>query len=575
MAGPTRPSRRLPSPGDGPRGDVAGGPGDDDLRRPMPTVGFDDGRWAPIAVPGHWRSHAGVRRRATARCSTAGASSTPRPDRTTAGCGSPSTASSTKATSGSTAPTSATPRATSPRTRSRSPSSSPGATSTSLAIEVTCSPAARQDGQAQPHRRVPALGLPRRHVEPGRHLAAGARSRRPARSASATSACCAARPADRAGRGRPAGQPRDRRRRDRSSCARGSAPSTTSSTQPLAAGENHVEWTVTIEQPALWWPWSLGDQPLHDVVVEVAPAEAPDELSHRRDVPHRPAPGRAARLDLLASTASACYLKGSNHGPTRQALAEATPDEFAADVRLAKEAGLDLLRVHAHVTRPELYDAADEAGLLLWQDLPLQWGYARSVRKQAIAPGRRRGAPPRPPPVGRDLVRPQRADRHRHHRGRRRAQRPGEGRRPVLDRHGAADVQPHDPRPRPSPGRSARPTAPARHPALGRAGRTCPSSTAPTPTSTSAGTTATSATSPGSSAAVPRMARFVTEFGAQSDPRRRPTSASPSAGPTSTGTAHRAAQDPEVASSTSYVPPGRLRDLRRVARRRRSATRRW
>ena len=53
-------------------------------------------------------------------------------------------------------------------------------------------------------------------------------------------------------------------------------------------------------------------------------------------------------------------------------------------MRLAKEAGLDLLRVHAHITRTELYDAADEQGLLLWQDLPLQWGYSRSVRKQAV-----------------------------------------------------------------------------------------------------------------------------------------------------------------------------------------------
>jgi len=50
---------------------------------------------------------------------------------------------------------------------------------------------------------------------------------------------------------------------------------------------------------------------------------------------------------------------------------------------LAKEAGLDLLRVHAHVARPELYDAADDAGLLLWQDMPLQWGYHRSIRRQA------------------------------------------------------------------------------------------------------------------------------------------------------------------------------------------------
>ena len=78
------------------------------------------------------------------------------------------------------------------------------------------------------------------------------------------------------------------------------------------------------------------------------------------------------------------FLKGSNHGPTRMALAEATPAELARDVELAGDAGLDLLRIHAHITRPELYDAADRAGLLLWQDFPLQWGYARGIRKQAV-----------------------------------------------------------------------------------------------------------------------------------------------------------------------------------------------
>ena len=83
------------------------------------------------------------------------------------------------------------------------------------------------------------------------------------------------------------------------------------------------------------------------------------------------------------------FLKGANHGPTRMALGEASSDEVARDVHLAIDAGLDLFRVHAHVARPELYDAADEAGLLLWQEMPLQWGYARSVRKQAIRQARK------------------------------------------------------------------------------------------------------------------------------------------------------------------------------------------
>jgi beta-mannosidase len=155
-------------------------------------------------------------------------------------------------------------------------------------------------------------------------------------------------------------------------------------TQPLAAGENHVEWTVTIDPPDLRWPWSLGRQPLHDVTVEVW---VDDELSHLRAV--RTGLRRVELHRWICSVnGERLFLKGSNHGPTRMALAEATADEIAADVQLAKDAGLDLLRVHAHVSRPELYDAADEAGLLLWQDLPLQWGYARGVRKQAMRQAR-------------------------------------------------------------------------------------------------------------------------------------------------------------------------------------------
>ena len=164
--------------------------------------------------------------------------------------------------------------------------------------------------------------------------------------------------------------------------------------QPLAAGTNKVEWTVNIEHPDLWWPHALGAQPMCDVVVEVV-TENPErsEQSQHGHASDR----RAFRTGLrqvqmkrwvLSVNGERLFVKGSNQGPTRMALAEATPGELAADVALAKEAGLDLLRIHGHVTRPELYDAADAAGLLLWQDMPLQWGYARGIRKQAARQAR-------------------------------------------------------------------------------------------------------------------------------------------------------------------------------------------
>jgi len=155
----------------------------------------------------------------------------------------------------------------------------------------------------------------------------------------------------------------------------------------LAAGENQVEWTLGIDEPTLWWPHALGNQPLHDATVEVTPLDESgtpigDEPSHRvtRRIGLREV---ALRNWVFHVNGERLFLKGASQGPSTTRLAEATAEDLERDVQLAKDANLDLLRLHAHISRPELYAAADEAGLLIWQDFPLYRGYARSIRKQA------------------------------------------------------------------------------------------------------------------------------------------------------------------------------------------------
>ena len=150
--------------------------------------------------------------------------------------------------------------------------------------------------------------------------------------------------------------------------------------RPLARRVNEVEWNVDIDNPRIWWPWSLGDQPLVDIRVEV---EVDHSLSDAADV-------RTGLREIAVNewafsvNGERLFTKGINLAPTRMALGEARPDEIRRDVELARDAGLDLIRVHTHIARPELYDAADELGVLVWQDLPLDGGYARSVRRQAV-----------------------------------------------------------------------------------------------------------------------------------------------------------------------------------------------
>jgi beta-mannosidase len=152
----------------------------------------------------------------------------------------------------------------------------------------------------------------------------------------------------------------------------------------LAAGDNRLRWTLDVEDPPRWWPWRLGEQPLCDLRVDVVVG---DVSSDHRAV--RTALREVRLRDwVLSVNGERLFVMGTNQGPARMALAEATPELLRDDVRLAREANLDMVRLHAHVSRPELYDAADELGVLLWQDLPLQWGYARSVRRQAVRQAR-------------------------------------------------------------------------------------------------------------------------------------------------------------------------------------------
>ena len=154
--------------------------------------------------------------------------------------------------------------------------------------------------------------------------------------------------------------------------------------------------------------------------------------------------------------------------------------------------------------------------MLIWQDLPLQWGYARSVGKQAA----------RQAAEAVDLLghHPSVAIWCGHNEPLTLDMRPGE---PVASRRTAIEFVVAARSCRAGTGRSSTPassgpssgpTAPGRSSPTPASPPTSRSSTAPTATSTSAGTTVEERDLPGFAAAWPRMVRFVSEFGAQAVP---------------------------------------------------------
>jgi len=149
--------------------------------------------------------------------------------------------------------------------------------------------------------------------------------------------------------------------------------------QALAKGRNRVRWRLEVPNPRLWWPVGLGDQPLYQLVVNV---DVGAEVSDSRECTTGLRQVRANDFRFRVNGEDV-FLKGANVLPTQRDLAAASPEGVARDVHLAREAGLNLLRAHAHIARPELYRAADELGVLVWQDMPLHGAY-RGVRRQAV-----------------------------------------------------------------------------------------------------------------------------------------------------------------------------------------------
>ncbi|MCC7077395.1 MAG: hypothetical protein IT198_09735 [Acidimicrobiia bacterium] len=152
-------------------------------------------------------------------------------------------------------------------------------------------------------------------------------------------------------------------------------------TWTVPTGASAQMFRLDVENPDLWWPHSLGDQPLYRLEVDVV---GPDGTSWDRA--ERTVGIRTVAVEdwIFTVNGERMFVRGSNYAPTRHALSLVTETDVQRDMDLAKEANLDLLRVHAHVGHPSLYAAADAAGIILWQDFPLQWGYSRRVKKSAL-----------------------------------------------------------------------------------------------------------------------------------------------------------------------------------------------
>ncbi len=151
----------------------------------------------------------------------------------------------------------------------------------------------------------------------------------------------------------------------------------------LDSGMIPVELPMTVDSPLLWYPWEQGTPYLHTLRVEVLQnGEVLDRQFIRvglRQVEFND------REHYVLINHHRIFLKGVLNDDIHW-MSLMDRRGYAQRIQMQKDANLNIIRMVGHQSSPDMYDLCDEMGMMIWQEMPLQWGYSRTdaIRQQIL-----------------------------------------------------------------------------------------------------------------------------------------------------------------------------------------------
>jgi beta-mannosidase len=142
----------------------------------------------------------------------------------------------------------------------------------------------------------------------------------------------------------------------------------------IEAGAHIHVVSFDIDDPELWWPNGLGEQPLYTITTRLERnGDAIDEASSRiglRTIELRREKDEWGKSFEFVVNGVPVFAKGANWIPADSFLPRITRETLADRLGSAKKANMNMLRVWAGgvYESDDFYDLADEMGLLVWED---------------------------------------------------------------------------------------------------------------------------------------------------------------------------------------------------------------
>ena len=149
----------------------------------------------------------------------------------------------------------------------------------------------------------------------------------------------------------------------------------------LAGGaEETMAMRLALPGAQRWEPWRFGAQPVYRAELVARTGDGAESSRVEDGFAFRELTWDIGpRRWSFRVNGRPMFLRGACYAPSYR-LDELTPEIFASDLAAAKQANLDAIRVVANVLPLEFYKKADEAGMLVLQDLPLTGTYVYHAR---------------------------------------------------------------------------------------------------------------------------------------------------------------------------------------------------
>ena len=142
----------------------------------------------------------------------------------------------------------------------------------------------------------------------------------------------------------------------------------------LSKGRHHKVFPVFIQDPQLWWPNEMGEQPLYDFEVVLKKCntvlDSKKFKSGIRTFEMVDEPDSIGRAFYFKVNGVPMYAKGANYVPEEMIETWINADNTLKLLKMAKDAHFNMLRVWGGGIYPsdDFFNICDSLGILVWQD---------------------------------------------------------------------------------------------------------------------------------------------------------------------------------------------------------------